>query len=80
MHKRLKIKQTSITMLSANGVKVATTYFPTQPDDIRMNEVGTEPTPPRIIKFHKYLHKCTINVPTNRKALVLLGTILADAD
>ena len=65
MHKRLKIKQTSITMLSANGVKVATTYFPTQQDNICMNEFGTELTPLHNIKFQKYLHQCAINIPKN---------------
>ena len=67
-------------MSSANDVKVATTYFPTQPDDIHMNEVGTEPMPICIIKFQKYLQKCAINIPTNGEALGLLGTVLTEND
>ena len=45
-----------------------------------MNEVDTEPTPLRIIKFQKYLQKCAINIPTNGEALGLLGTVLVGAD
>ena len=67
-------------MSSADDVKVGTAYFPTQPYNIRMNEVGIEPTPLRIIKFQNYLQQWTINIPTNREALDLLGTALADAD
>ena len=67
-------------MSSANDVQVAMTYFPTQPDNIRMNKVGTEPAPLHIIKFQKYLHKCAINIPTNGEALDLLGKVLVDAD
>ena len=67
-------------MSSANDFKVAMTYFPTQPDNIRMNKVVTEPTPLRIIRFQKYLQKCAINISTNREALGLFGTVLTDAD
>ena len=45
-----------------------------------MNEVDTEPTPLRIIKFQNYLQQCAPNIPTNGEALGLLGTVLADAD
>ena len=45
-----------------------------------MSKVGTEPMPLRIIKFHKYLQKCTINIPTNVESLWFLGTVPSDAD
>ena len=67
-------------MSSADYFKVQMAYFPTQPDDIYMNKVGTEPTPLRIIKFQKYLQKCSINIPTNWDSLGLLGTILSKSD
>ena len=67
-------------MSPSDDVKVTTTYFSTQPDDIRMNKVGTELMPLRVIKFQKYLQQCAINIPTNGEALGLLGTVLADAD
>ena len=67
-------------MSSAANMKVATTYFPIQPNDIRMYEVVTEPTPLRIIKFDKYLQKWAINILRNREALGLLGAVVADAD
>ena len=67
-------------MSPADDVKVATTYFPTQPYDIRMKKVGTEPTPLRVINFQKYLQKCAINIPTNGEALGPLVTVLSDAD
>ena len=50
---------------SINNVKVATTLFSTQPDDICINKVGTEAKPLRIIKFQNYLQKWNINIPTN---------------
>ena len=67
-------------MSPPNNIKVATTYFPTQPDDICMNKVGTEPTPLRIIKFQNYLQQNFINIQTEREALDLLGRVLNDAD
>ena len=67
-------------MSSADDVKVAMTYFPTQSDNIRMNKVITEPTPLHIIKFKNYLQKCAINIPTDGEALGLLGTVLSDTD
>ena len=67
-------------MSPADNVKVETTYFFTQPDDIRMNKVGTEPTPLRVIKFQNYLKQCAIYIPTNGEALGFLGRALADAD
>ena len=67
-------------MSSSDDVKVVTTYFPTQPDDISMEKFVTEPTPLYIIKFHKYLQKCAINIPTNGEAVVLLGTVISDAN
>ena len=44
-----------------------------------MNKVGTEPTPPRIIKFQNYLQQCAIGIPTNVELLGLLGMVLTDA-
>ena len=67
-------------MSSVDNVKVVTTYFPTQPKDIRMNRDGTETMPLRTIKFQKYLQKSDINIPTNGEEIGLLGTVLADAD
>ena len=63
-----------------DDVKVATTYFPTRLDGICMDEVVTEPTPLRIIKFHKYLQQYVVNILTNGESLGLLGTVLSDAD
>ena len=80
LHKRLEINQTSITMSSAYDIKVATTYFLTQPDDICMNKVRTEPTRLRIIKFKNYLHQCSINITENGETLRLLVTVLAESD
>ena len=79
-HKSLNIKQTSINMSSANDVKVAMTYFPIQPDNIRRNKVGTELAPLRIIKYQNYLQQCAINILTNEEALHLLGTVISNAD
>ena len=67
-------------MSSADDVKVTTTYFTTQTDEILLNKFVTELTPLRIIKFQKYFQKCAINIPMNGEALSLLGTVLADAD
>ena len=67
-------------MSFADSIKVETTYFPTQPDNIRMNKFGTEPTPLLIIEFQKYLQQCAINIPTNGESLGLLGTVLSGAD
>ena len=67
-------------MSFVDDIKVATAYFPIQSDDICMNEVGIEPTLLRIIKFQKYLQKFAINIPTNIEALVLLGTVISNAD
>ena len=45
-----------------------------------MNKVGTEPTQLHIIKFQKYLQQCAINIPRNREALGLFGTVLSKSD
>ena len=45
-----------------------------------MNKVRIEPMPLRILKFQKYLHKCTINTLTNREALGLLLMVLTDIE
>ena len=44
-------------MSSADDIKVATTYFTTQLDDICMKKFGTELIPLRIIKSQKYLQQ-----------------------
>ena len=52
-------------MSSAEDVKVATTYFTTQPENICMKKSGIELMPLRIIKFQKFLQKYAIDIPTN---------------
>ena len=42
-------------MSFVNDVKVATTYYINQTDNISMNNFGTEPTLLRIIKVQEYL-------------------------
>ena len=55
-------------------------YFPKQPNDIRINAIGQEPTPLRIIKFQKYIQQCAINIPIKGTTLGLLGAVINDTD
>ena len=60
--------------------KLVETHFPKPPNDIRINAIGQEPTPLRIIKFQKYIQQCAINIPIKGTTLGLLGAVINDTD
>ena len=67
-------------MSAQEAGKSVENYFPKAPIDIKINDLGQEPTPLRIIKFQKYIQQCAINIPIKGNTLGLLGAIINDTD
>ena len=67
-------------MAATEPAKLVESYFPKAPIDIKINDLGQEPTPLRIIKFQKYIQQCAINIPIKGNTLGLLGAIINDTD
>jgi hypothetical protein len=67
-------------MASAEATKSVEAHFPKAPIDIKINDLGQEPTPLRIIKFQKYIQQCAINIPIKGETLGLLGAVISPTD